>query len=427
MSYKKWVEFSQLTNDIRLKDWAIRRLAGTSESINLDEYQDLAMKPNMFKALMLRNVHGSHVFRECSIFGEDEIMNRKICDHLINQVVSLNTPRLADIYKIEGLNSNRVLNIAIVMTKHINCSSDYIMSDLYYHYLESAKAAGHQAIPFDSSNLMYSQFPKNITIHDAIAELETFLSKNKPDVVLADGNFVPTNKTISAEIWLQLKTKYNFKLVVIIADSYDSQPDYYQFWDKCSDIIISFNRITSHFRFEEKNLYCPCIGFYQSIFQNNTKKDIDLLYIGTNSRNRLIWIQGMSLGGIQTYAILHERKKPIAPDIQEYGELMSRAKLVFNNGWVNDSDNILTGRFFESILAGAVVIQEVGSNVNEFFTPYKHYIPVSNLTQAINFANYLLANEHVRSSIANEALNFFNENYHSNLFWKFLLQKISLD
>jgi hypothetical protein len=425
MSYFKWIEYSISIGDIKLEAWATKRLAESGENIVITQDMNEKVKFSLFKANAMRIIHGKHIFREDSIFNDNHERNMKICKTLFSENTNEPDPKLLNIYNEISQFKVNDCKIAVVMAKHINCSSEYIISDLYYHYSESAKKFGLTVNTFDSSNLMYSNFHKDFTLHEALTQLENFFNAQKIDVVITDGNFIPDEKTVNPNIWNRLKSRFGFKIITVIADLYDSQPDFYKIWNESSDQIICFNRITTNFRQESKCILSPCLAFNDEIFINNSKKDIDLLYLGTNSRNRLIWINALGSSGVNVFAKLHDRKKQNALEHLEYGNLMSRAKLVFNNGWVNEADNIVTGRFFEAVLAKAVVLQEVGSNIDEFFIPFKHYVPVSNLKQAEVFSKFLLENEDIRNKIAEDAEKFYQDHYSSNHFWKHALNRLN--
>lgn len=426
MSYKKWIEYASLINDTRLKDWATRRFASTSESIDLEASENQPIKFDLFKAMMLRNIHGKHVFRECSIFGNNDEFNFELCNKIFQETTYSVKPRLQDIYKCLNKN-NQLKRISLVVPYHIYCSPDYLINDLFFHYIKTSKDAGHTTHSFDASNLMYSNFTKTMALKDSLQMLEQHLINFNPEIIITDGNFLPDINTITPSIWNELKSKFHFKLVTTIPDAYDAQPDFYGVWSSCSDIIILLNRLTSNYRAEKKSMLCPCLPFDASIFKADNKKDIDLLYIGSNSRNRIIWINALSLSGINIYAVLHDRQKDVAPDHEEYGRLLSRSKLIINNGWVNEADTILTGRFFEGIMAKSVILQEVGTNAEEFFTPFRHYVPISNFKQALVFTRYLLANDHIREKIAEEAISFYDHNYSAEHFWNCLCEKLFSD
>ena len=56
--------------------------------------------------------------------------------------------------------------------------------------------------------------------------------------------------------------------------------------------------------------------------------------------------------------------------------------------------------------------------LSEYFVPYVHYAPFSNIDELIGTARFLSRRPEIAERIAREALAWYNERYAAPLFWQ---------
>ena len=113
----------------------------------------------------------------------------------------------------------------------------------------------------------------------------------------------------------------------------------------------------------------------------------------------------------------------------EYIEVFKRTKIAFNNGWVGAGEDTMTGRIAESILSNTLLMNEHNNNpaILNFFTPFVHYIPVSNVHQFVCYSQFFLENEELMEDITRSTKAFYIDHYSSEKFWIKLIEKISVE
>jgi len=128
----------------------------------------------------------------------------------------------------------------------------------------------------------------------------------------------------------------------------------------------------------------------RSFFETPRTKEIGLHYIGSATRNRGDWLRAASMLGIPMKAIMHGREKATAPDFEGYLKFLTDALMIFNTGHMYPTMSCVTGRVFEAIYAQALLFEEVESDINDFFVPFVHYIPYSNIHELVQLAQFFI-------------------------------------
>jgi len=318
-------------------------------------------------------------------------------------------------------------SVAVVMPRYINCDPAYIDHDISYHVARSAEAAGARVSQFFVDDITYRGTGDRAL---GLERLAQFLSQTRPQVVAFDANFIPNSRTIDAETILALRKSLDFKFVALVPDCYDACPfDFLGYWHRVADLSIIFHRNTKYLRAlpdQSKVLVCPALPFHEPTFVPGDVRDIDLSYSGSDTRQRRMFVDAAAQAGLRTECIIHDRTREKAPTIEGFARLLGRSKLVFNNGWLNHQDSIITGRVAETILSGAVLIQEIGAPLDDYLVPFVHYIPVANLAQFVAYCKVLVEDNERRDAIAQTAREFWLEHYASRRFWQRVAQACQL-
>ena len=124
--------------------------------------------------------------------------------------------------------------------------------------------------------------------------------------------------------------------------------------------------------------------------------------------------------------MLHTRFKKEALPISDYINTTCRSKIVFNTGFVDRETSIVTFRAVEAILCKALLLEEEGVALGDYFTPWHHFIPVYNAHEIAIYTQFFDRNEPYRQRIVEEAFSMHQTHYSSKAFWCTVLNKLGL-
>ena len=301
-------------------------------------------------------------------------------------------------------------------------------------FVESARTAGMNVYEFDVSQTLslngYSG--KRVTsqqvVNQELNRLRVHLSETKPDILVVDGNFVPGAGSYDVGLLADLKQEFGFSLCTFIVDFHELQTeDKLGYWGEVSDLVVftagswnHHNKYYDRFSQKEKILLSPCPPTDESQWLNKiVPKDVQLGFWGGKGRRRTDYLDFASNCGIATKIVYREDvgRKPF----DEYVEFLLRSKISFTSGFTGiaagQRTGIMTYRIWESILAGALLIHESGSQIDEFLVPFIHFVPVDNVHELVHYSRFLLDNQKIAENISAAALSFYMEHYSSTKFW----------
>ena len=325
----------------------------------------------------------------------------------------------------------RSLRLSIVMSRY--WPHNGMESDFWVNFSGSATHAGHIVSQFDIGDISYDdhvKHPMNYGKNLKSGSLKDFLLLEKPDIVVFDGNFIPSGRLINREMIREIKSDLGFKLCTIIGDLHDLQPqNRLDYWAEVSDLVVIFNSKTRHyanFVNNEKVLVSPLIPFDERCFNASVERDIGLGFCGGKGRRRDAFLSFAEQCGLPTTAHFVDDKKYLTAS--EFKDFLSRSRITFSNGFVGTvagiAHSVMTGRIAESILSGSLLVYESGSQIDDYLVPYVHYIPVDNVHDLVHFSRYLLKNEEIRAAMTASAYEYWMENYSSKKFWNCVTQRL---
>lgn len=426
--------------DLRFAMWVMRHLTPESGAL-FRNHPDPAVQLCYLRARA--NTHRLHeIYRPCPILGPAGPTLRPRQRALIENILSAHwmdwqrgvtpPPLCRGIFQVRGRAQPvdlGALRVVTVFAQRTSGNPQLIENDFYVHFRESGREAGVDVHAFAGDDILYcpdlvpSKPRGERSRDDALQELTAFLEARRPDIVIADGNFFPTANTVDDRYWAEQKARLGFRLAICVGDCYDDSTDIRP-WLRCADLILVMNDTAGQVHGLPNAALIPSLPIAASLFDRTAPKDIGLSCIGSESRNRVAWLMPLQVVGLPLYVKLHDRTAERAPDFATYCNIMSRSKMIFNNGFVTPYVNIQTARFYEAIVCGSVVLDEIGTSAFKYFSEYIHYIPISNIDQLIAYAQFLIQNEDWRLMIANSARQYWNENYSSVRFWTFLANRL---
>lgn len=237
--------------------------------------------------------------------------------------------------------------------------------------------------------------------------------KFKPDALHIYGWSMRPDDNIKAN-YVSLQTLYvirklfNLKIICLLMDqaykNFHVSDNLVRFVDFA--LVHEHRSVFDGFtQFPEKHIEIPTIYSVKFVSSPDKPRTIDIGFIGgVGGRypiEREKGIAAMKSAGLDVVnpggRSVGQRK--ISND--EYLRFLKEAKIIINwsrhmsGNWFQAK-----GRIFEATLSGALLLSEECEAVNEFFTPYKDYIPFSDPRELVEKAKFYLKNESARLKIS---------------------------
>lgn len=315
------------------------------------------------------------------------------------------------------------LKVLVFSSIFIGNSEKNIKSDFTINTMSSAENAGWIVNQYYGKSQQNS--PQAIKEKE-LAEFVNILEKFEPQLLCIDSNSPINYNYFNYERLFNLKKKYNFKVLMLVPD-FELRKLQYWGGDLVDFVLFSRPSLRRKISFIPKQrLIClPGLPYSESTFKVANEKKYDVYYSGSDTRQRRIFLDSASSTSLNVKALFGNRINHKSPDYELYKREIGEARMTFANGYVSKNNSLITGRFIESILSRCVCLYEDCLDLNSFFIPYLHYVPVSNVHEFVTTAQYLRINPEILSRISEEANTFYIENYSSKLFWNYIALRMN--
>lgn len=147
-------------------------------------------------------------------------------------------------------------------------------------------------------------------------------------------------------------------------------------------------------------------------FNEGCTRDINVSFLGQVGgyrSYRMQYIQHLMENNIPIYCSLFSRTQQ--PSHSKYVEILKRSKIVLNFSYSVDSHQ-LKGRVFETMLCGAMLMENENPQIRCYFTPGEDYVSFDSEDDLIDKIKYFLEHEDERLEIAArgelKAWNYYN-------------------
>ena len=318
--------------------------------------------------------------------------------------------------------SNHNLKLMLFSSLLLNNSEKYVENDLTVNVLFSARNAGWTVKQYFGRPLKNSP---HVIEKQRINEFDSFLKEFEPDILCMDSNFQINHKTFSYEALTNFKSKYNFKVLMFVPDFEVKKLKY---WGSEFVDFIQYSRPSLrkkiNFIPDSKVICLPGVTYDESSFLPGFKKVYDIYYSGSDTRQRKTFLDAAQNTDLKVRVLYGNRISDESPSYELYKEELSKSSMTFSNGYITKKNSLIAGRFIESILSQSVCLYEECLDVNTFFQPYLHYVPVKNIHDFVKSAQYLKLNAERLNTISTESYNYYMKNYSSKLFWNYLASRI---
>lgn len=111
---------------------------------------------------------------------------------------------------------------------------------------------------------------------------------------------------------------------------------------------------------------------------------------------------------------------------EQCAEIYNSSKIIINFCNNRQGKPQVKGRVFESILCGALLLEQENNQTSEYFIPYKEYVPWVNYEDLVEKIKYFLSHENERAEIALKGSHKAKESYSSEKYWAKILSRAKL-
>jgi len=320
--------------------------------------------------------------------------------------------------------------LLFLLPQYIMNSKRFIEADFKDHLLESAANAGAEVDVFHTDRCSYpgpgfdAELARTELEHLA-AKVEAF----RPDIVVFDGNYVPSQESLNPAYLQELKSRHGFRLIVFIGDAWGSHwVPAGDRWGEVSDVIFHFAPETPL----EKEGKFPaklCWSGYpvnERNFYPGDAKSLDISFVGTYvSRLRPFWLaialQVANELKLSHRLLPHKREAQVALTMDEYAAVLRQSRMVLNFSTRLEPLKMMTGRTWQAMTSGVLLLEEENIYIAAYFVPFVHYIPFSNRNELAYAVRFFSLHPEWASRIGEAASAFCKEHYSSAAIWSRLV------
>jgi len=320
--------------------------------------------------------------------------------------------------------------ILFLIPQHVTNSKRFIEADFKDHLLESAANAGAEVEFFPTDRCSYPG--KDFDVARAKTELGLLsvkIATFRPDVILVDGNYVPSAESLNPAWLNDLKARLGFRVIVFIGDAWGSHwIPAANSWSDVGDVIFHFapeTPLEKQGRFSEK-LCWDAYPVNERNFFRDPNKNFDISFVGTYvSVLRPFWLtvalQVAKDQNLNHQLLPHKREASIALTMDEYATVLRQSKMVLNFSTRVGHSKTMTGRAWQAITAGTVLLEEDNVFTSAYFVPFVHYVPFSTRDELAYVIRFFSRNPDDARRIGEAASAFRRERYSSEAIWSRLL------
>lgn len=300
-------------------------------------------------------------------------------------------------------------------------------NDLAEHYRRSAQAAGVEFSLYLDSAIVFSHAFKgdDETVRQRVEAFEAELALRRPDVVILDCAYMPSQRGLRPDRMRELADQLGFRLVCMMRDALETTLPYLLAWVEAADTLLTYDPCTVLLRPEFSRWHHRILVTLppaQHLERGIVERDMGLLFVGANTygvRNMLLSV--LMTEDIAFTAIIGQQRTRLTPDMESYADALRRARAVLNVSAHSRGEFLVTGRVFESIACGAVLLEQANLGTAAFFTPWRHYLPWTNVDDIVQLSRFVERNPQIAERIATEARTWLDRQYNCRRFWAGLL------
>jgi hypothetical protein len=300
-------------------------------------------------------------------------------------------------------------------------------NDLAAHFAQSAALAGIElTVHLDSALCWPFSFPAtDQMISHQIALFTEKLDHMRPDVVIFDCLGAP-QRSLTPDMLTRLRDRFGFRLICMMRDSHIGAQNTVKTWLPICDSLVVFDPhsigLIAHLPHAQAKVIALPVPAMNGPYLARPGRTRGVVFVGAlGFKPRLPVLAELAGLPIDFEAIVGARRNELVPNMAAYAGLLTQARAVLNFARHGTDVFLVTGRVWESIAAGALLIEQENPITAELFKPYRHYLPWRNVTDIAHIAQFIVARPDLAQRIADEAHAFAGKHYNAQSFWCRLL------
>ncbi|MDB5410646.1 MAG: hypothetical protein JWL84_5558 [Rhodospirillales bacterium] len=317
------------------------------------------------------------------------------------------------------------LKFIFAFPQFIHNSDRYVECDLKDHLYESAVNAGIDADYFFADRIAYPVFERYPELaKQDLAELRERIRTERPDVFVFAANFKGDEFSINQEYLHELKESFGVKIVAFMEDAWGEHAvPYANYWGPVADLIVHFapgGSVEHDLPFAAKTLRVPYPVNSHNFFPDPIKT-YDISFFGTfYAYLRPFWLMKAEKAADRLrmrHNIRPHHRSSDCPSIAEYATILRRSRMVLNFSSRDGRSRPITGRAWQTMQCGTLLLQEESPATAHYFVPFVHYIPFDNVRELQHFMEFFKKNDDYARRICDNAAAFSRQYYSEAAIW----------
>jgi hypothetical protein len=162
----------------------------------------------------------------------------------------------------------------------------------------------------------------------------------------------------------------------------------------------------------------------ESVFYNQgMSRIIPLLYAGSSRQERTDIIEFIKDNGIDIMVTGGERQEHLKTRV--YASLLNQAQINLSFSRAGDPPiHVVNARAFETMLCGAMLLEQYSTELELFYKPFVDYVPYSGTSDIIDKIQFYQKHADARLAIAKNGHDKTKRLYSAKRFWKMVITKM---
>ncbi|CAA7623562.1 glycosyltransferase [Magnetospirillum sp. SS-4] len=305
-----------------------------------------------------------------------------------------------------------------------------LVNDMAAHLAGSAQAAGIDLhLHLDTALTLPGEFRgDDAEVTRRIDAFDAALATLRPEVVIVDCASPLLLRGVNPAIMAELKHRHGFRLACMMRDSHRHCLSLLRAWLPACDAMVVFDPESpifdsGHAPRNRRVIALPVPAMHGPFLAQAARTpDLGLTFAGSTAfAARLVMLSVLMTEDIPFTAVIGARRATEIPDMESYAGLLGRSAAVLNIAIHSPTDHLVTGRVWETIAAGRLLVEQANPATARFFTPWRHYLPWSNVEDIVQIARLTQRRPDLARRIGAEAHAWARRHYGAERFWNALL------
>jgi hypothetical protein len=304
--------------------------------------------------------------------------------------------------------------------------------EVHQYLIKGAESLGHEVHHLDATGCSYD--------HSNFKGAEHFLGADDlideaisidPDIIFMDFNYAPVEGGFTPDRLARLRAGTRAALAGFVHDNYPPAGlGKCRYWGQHADLILTVEPSMTYpddLRPKTNLVFIP-------IFWNRGAPDRDrqtAYFSGTPRTDRTAYIAALRASGLPATSSFMNRANLESFTTEQYRRNLESHGFVVNSGSrssipidARQQAHIVTARTFETIYAGAILLEKSGSMIDYFFTPGEHYEKFETIDDLVDVVRTLNNEPERRDALAANAQTFMDTHYNARGFWNLVINRL---